>query len=86
MLLFVVSSCEIPAAQCGNKHCFNGGTCLATTPSGGPVCDCTTADKAGSSYAGVYCQYEATSYCEKKSDEDGQGFCTNGGTCNPGGA
>ena len=45
-------------------------------------CDCSRDDKTNKSYAGKYCQYESTVFCDKKKTENGRLFCTNNGTCN----
>jgi hypothetical protein len=44
-------------------------------------CDCTTANTDDKSYAGRFCQYESSHFCEKELDLDGQAFCVNGGQC-----
>lgn len=79
--------CEVARQECGSHHCYNGGTCLQHTDSDGQTkhrCDCTTANGDDYSYAGRFCQYQSTSFCTKKEDENGQLFCVNGGTCKQG--
>lgn len=49
------------------------------------MCDCTQAKDAifGDllKFAGVYCEHQATSYCQKGSSHSEHAFCTNGGEC-----
>jgi len=71
--------CEIQSVKCGEHYCFNGATCESTPD--GPECDCTKAHNHQHSFAGRYCQYQASTFCEKGTDIDGQDFCVNGGTC-----
>lgn len=76
--------CEIEGQTCGDEHCFNGATCVTRNMSDGSVrnfCDCTTADARGSSYAGLRCEAESTSFCTKMGDHNGHQFCVNGGSC-----
>jgi hypothetical protein len=75
--------CEILRTSCGNDYCFHGGTCVEREVDGSIVhhCDCNSASNETVSYAGRFCQYEATSYCESNYEISGQLFCTNGGTC-----
>merc|ERR1712130_702652 len=77
-------ACEIRKVECGDHHCFHGSTCVALEKPDGSVkhhCDCSTAGVAVSAYAGRFCQYGATSYCDPAQDHNGQQFCVNGGTC-----
>lgn len=76
--------CEIKKDSCGQNHCFHGGRCIERSVDGEVLhhCDCTEANKLGdTSYAGRFCQYEATSYCTKSSGLQGHLFCVNNGTC-----
>mmetsp|Transcript_4598 Transcript_4598/g.11825 ORF Transcript_4598/g.11825 Transcript_4598/m.11825 type:complete len:741 (+) Transcript_4598:231-2453(+) len=82
-------NCEIPGTECGNAHCFNGGTCLESLNNNGETmyaCDCRQADHLGMSWAGQYCENAETSNCNAGPDgslqhANGHLFCTNGGTC-----
>jgi hypothetical protein len=79
-------TCEVESKECGGRHCFNGGTCLTvgTEGDGDGVarhCDCTTAKTENKSFAGQFCQYESTDFCDKALGPNGLQFCANGGTC-----
>ena len=68
--------CQIDSTMCGTSTCLNGGTCVRHTTTPTPTCNCTTSKVfSGISYAGNFCQYEATDYCK-----DGH-FCVNHGSC-----
>ena len=77
--------CEIPYESCNsNQHtCFHGAKCVQVTSAIGALmyrCDCTqTEDDA--TYAGLYCEYAATSTCEFGTSFSKNSFCTNGGKC-----
>jgi hypothetical protein len=78
--------CEVESDECGDHHCFNGGTCVTvgTEVDGGIVdhhCDCNTAKAENKSFAGRFCQYESSKFCDKTLGPDGIKFCVNGGTC-----
>lgn len=78
--------CEVESQECGEHHCFNGGTCVTvgTEIEGGIVdhhCDCTSARTEEKSYAGRFCQYESSNFCDKTLGPNGLEFCVNGGTC-----
>lgn len=48
------------------------------------MCDCFSAHGSPNqviNYAGVYCEHQATSYCQSGSDVSAHAFCTNGGEC-----
>jgi hypothetical protein len=73
--------------SCGDgHHCFYGGTCVSFLLNGKEEhkCDCTTAMTDIEAYAGLYCQYQSTSFC---GDPDldtsllNVHFCVNGGVC-----
>jgi hypothetical protein len=75
---------ETPCGPYGNV-CQHGSTCIRTVD-GKYACDCTTISNnhdfagsisVGTNFAGRWCEYEATSYC----DADHQFFCVNGGAC-----
>lgn len=85
-------NCEVPAIECGDAHCFNGGGCLESLNQKGDktfACDCRDAGHLGKSWAGQYCENAETSTCtggalaEKLHMQHANGnlFCTNGGTC-----
>lgn len=64
--------CEYDSQPCGDHLCFHGTTCNADLK----TCNCTASGKAGTGFAGQFCQYVATDFCS-----DGKKFCVNGGTC-----
>jgi len=76
--------CEVASEQCGDNQCFHGSKCVEAQVNGNTLhhCDCRFANTEEKSYAGQYCQYEATQYCDKGAgDINGHLFCVNGGTC-----
>ncbi|KAG7337391.1 EGF-like domain containing protein [Nitzschia inconspicua] len=81
--------CENVAIPCGpnGNVCHHGSSCLRTIH-GEYACDCTSAifiggnDNSARKFAGRWCEYEATSYC----DDEKQSFCVNGGECQGGDA
>jgi len=60
-------------------HCENGSSC-AENPSdeGKYYCDCGT---SGGDFAGLFCEYEAETYCQLQQETTSNWFCTNHGTC-----
>ena len=65
---------------CKDGHrCENGSLC-AEDPSdeGSYYCDCSTAN---GDYAGLFCEFEADTYCTFPQEVTSSWFCTNGGTC-----
>ncbi len=77
--------CQAIFEECGENHCFHGGTCVITTTtiheesSTEFNCDCTTAgDRFGNRFAGDYCQEVSSAFCDENNDSL---FCTNGGSC-----
>ena len=77
--------CEVPSDSCGDQSCFYGSKCTESSVNGIPLyhCDCRFSNKGSVSFAGRFCQYEATMYC---SEGEGNGvngdlFCVNNGTC-----
>lgn len=78
------TDCEIKGDKCGDHHCFHGGTCIKRRNAGGGVsnfCDCTTGERDGKAFAGQYCQYSSSHFCDKGDTPNGQQFCVNGGSC-----
>lgn len=81
---FFGHTCEVAGEPCGEDTCFNGAHCIETVHSDNQVdftCDCSTANTEETSYAGEFCENEASTFCSKGDDQNGQLFCTNGGTC-----
>jgi len=72
--------CDIPKIACGDNHCFNGGSCIERLIDGTTLynCDCTTSYTDSTSFAGRFCQYEATIFCK---EDSGHLFCVNDGDC-----
>ena len=69
--------CEKAISQpCGEHPCDHGGTCVDGNE-GERYCDCTTSNHPSIHYAGLYCEYAATTYCTPSQ----QYFCVNDGTC-----
>ncbi|KAL7567792.1 hypothetical protein ACA910_000544 [Epithemia clementina (nom. ined.)] len=77
--------CEIPSQPCGEDMCFHGAKCTESSVNGQIMhhCDCRFSNQGSFSYAGRFCQYEATVYCDKGqgSNVNGHLFCVNNGTC-----
>jgi hypothetical protein len=76
--------CEIKGAECGDEHCFNGGTCLVKELASGKnehFCDCSSAFTDDVAYAGEFCEAESSAFCTRLPDHNGQSFCVNGGKC-----
>ena len=75
--------CETPRIECGEHHCFNGGSCLTRDINGETKhhCDCSTAAMGDYLFAGRFCQYQSSSICTPKESENGELFCVNGGSC-----
>ncbi|KAL9189747.1 hypothetical protein ACHAXT_009422 [Thalassiosira profunda] len=74
--------CEIEVDKCGDaKYCYNGATC-SYDRSGNPVCDCNSAHTDETSFAGLGCEHESTTFCTPGMDQDQKdAFCTNHGRC-----
>mmetsp|Transcript_11103 Transcript_11103/g.31962 ORF Transcript_11103/g.31962 Transcript_11103/m.31962 type:complete len:343 (-) Transcript_11103:34-1062(-) len=69
--------CEIQGEKCGEKICYNGAGCLQTEHSDGQMkftCDCSKANTDHKSYSGEYCENEASSYCTKGDNQNGNLF------------
>jgi len=69
------------------NECKDGTICENSAPctphpvkEGSYMCGCNLAHSE-IMFAGVYCEHQATSYCESGSDYSDHAFCTNGGTC-----
>lgn len=78
------TTCDVKGDVCGDKTCFNGATCLQTEHSDGDMkftCDCSTANTDDKSFSGEFCENEASTFCAKSEDQNGQLFCVNGGSC-----
>lgn len=79
------SLCEQEAEPCGaDSFCYNGGNCVVIQKRDGTTsynCDCTSAGDSNTAFAGEFCEYQASSFCAKDSDQNGRHFCVNGGTC-----
>lgn len=83
--------CEIVFKICGdNEHkCFNGADCIKSQSDQGETffhCECDGArSDLSQSYAGNFCQHEATTFCavpvEGSEAPPRHTFCTNGGRC-----
>lgn len=65
---------------CLDGHrCENGSSCLQhPLEEGTYFCDCTT---ASGDFAGLFCEYEAETYCQLEQETSSTWFCVNQGTC-----
>lgn len=65
---------------CPDGHrCENGSSCAEhPTDEGKYYCDCGT---SSGDFAGLFCEYEAETYCNMKEETTTEWFCTNQGTC-----
>jgi len=66
--------------------CENAAPCMPhPTKEGTFMCDCNLALDGNKNslvkFAGVYCEHQATSYCQSGSEYSEHAFCTNGGRC-----
>eukprot|EP00578_Thalassiosira_sp_NH16_P028322 CAMPEP_0181101192 /NCGR_PEP_ID=MMETSP1071-20121207/13617_1 /TAXON_ID=35127 /ORGANISM="Thalassiosira sp., Strain NH16" /LENGTH=251 /DNA_ID=CAMNT_0023184015 /DNA_START=161 /DNA_END=916 /DNA_ORIENTATION=+ len=64
--------------------CENSAPCIPhPTKESKYMCDCNLAEGSNDlvKFAGVYCEHQATSYCQKGSSTSEHAFCTNGGEC-----
>jgi len=60
-------------------HCENGSSCAEhPTDEGNYYCDCGT---SSGDFAGLFCEYEAETYCQLQQETTSDWFCTNQGTC-----
>lgn len=60
-------------------HCENGSSCLEhPLEEGTYYCDCTT---SSGDFAGLFCEYEAETYCQLPQETESTWFCANDGTC-----
>ncbi|KAL9189243.1 hypothetical protein ACHAXT_011733 [Thalassiosira profunda] len=74
----------------GTTECSDGTICEHRSPcaphpskEGSFMCDCAAIDRVSGviKYAGIYCEHEATSYCQAGGGGSAHAFCTNGGEC-----
>jgi len=65
---------------CPDGHrCENGSTCVQhPTDEGKYYCDC---DTGSGDLSGLFCEYEAETYCQLQQQTSSDWFCTNKGTC-----
>mmetsp|Transcript_22381 Transcript_22381/g.36128 ORF Transcript_22381/g.36128 Transcript_22381/m.36128 type:complete len:248 (-) Transcript_22381:388-1131(-) len=65
---------------CLDGHrCENGSSCKQhPLEEGTYYCDCST---ASGDFAGLFCEYEAETYCQLPQETSSTWFCTNQGTC-----
>ena len=70
---------------CPDGHrCYNGSMCTQNpNDEGNYYCDCDESH-AGEIYAGLFCEYKATSYCASDLELSKISFCTNEGQCKGG--
>jgi len=66
--------------QCLDGHrCENGSSCAEHPAEEGKYyCDCNTGN---GDFAGLFCEYEAETYCQMQEETTSDWFCTNMGTC-----
>jgi hypothetical protein len=83
--LLVLLFLALTAADEGYIPCENGSEYIEVFLSDGTedfYCNCTAANTDAVSFAGTFCQYESTSFCQKEPTVSGfQHFCVNGGVC-----
>ena len=65
---------------CPDGHrCENGSSCAQhPLEEGTYYCDCETSP---GDFAGLYCEYEAETYCQLQQEITSDWFCSNQGTC-----
>jgi hypothetical protein len=65
---------------CPDGHrCENGSSCAQhPMEEGRYYCDCGTSP---GDFAGLYCEYEAETYCQLQQETTSDWFCSNQGTC-----
>lgn len=65
---------------CLDGHrCENGSSCLQhPLEEGTYFCDCTS---ASGDFAGLFCEYQAETYCQLEQETSSTWFCVNQGTC-----
>ena len=65
---------------CLDGHrCENGSSCAQhPTEEGKYYCDCGTSN---GDFAGLFCEYEAETYCQMPQETTSNWFCMNQGTC-----
>jgi len=60
-------------------HCESGSSCAQhPIEEGTYYCDCGTSP---GDFAGLFCEYEAETYCQLQQETASNWFCTNQGTC-----
>lgn len=61
------------------RLCENGSSCAEHPAEEGKYyCDCNT---SSGDFAGLFCEYEAETYCQMQQETTSNWFCTNMGTC-----
>ena len=84
--------CDIQVEECKGDggeddvfYCYNGSKCAKEYLEDGSkhhYCDCDHANGAEVSYAGKFCQYKSTSFCDPvKGMKEALAFCVNYGVC-----
>jgi hypothetical protein len=65
---------------CNDGHrCENGSTCMQhPLDEGSYFCDCSTST---GDVAGLFCEYQAETYCQLEQETSSTWFCVNQGTC-----
>lgn len=65
---------------CPDGHrCENGSSCEQhPVEEGSYYCDCSTSN---GDFTGLFCEYEAETYCQLEQETTSNWFCTNQGTC-----
>jgi hypothetical protein len=82
----------LASLDASTTECSDGTICENSAPctphplkEGSYMCDCISANggaiDSAVKFAGIYCEHQATSYCQRGSDESAHAFCTNDGEC-----
>ncbi|GKY92693.1 hypothetical protein MPSEU_000239500 [Mayamaea pseudoterrestris] len=61
--------------------CQNGGSCKEGTEEGSFYCDCSTSPSKNAVFAGLFCEYKASVFCNEDNLPNDFSFCANGGKC-----
>jgi hypothetical protein len=79
----IMSNNQVQRQICPDGHrCDNGSMCTENPyDEGGYYCDCDEGKLDTATYAGLYCEHEATSYCTFEQEVSTISFCTNNGEC-----